>query len=86
MERSWHQWLTLRECDQRLGAPKGTAFRAFKSSLDRWVEGQDFHRLDAHLHADDIQRLRRGNRLYDSTVHVVLLSQQTAEIMGFIER
>ena len=83
MERSWHQWLTLRECDQRVGSPKGTAFRAFKSSRDRWVEGRDFQRLDAQLHAPDIQRLRSGNRLYDSTVHVVLLSPQMAETIGF---
>ncbi len=86
MEGIWSHWVTLRECDQRVGAPKGTAFRAFKGALTSLTEGDDFRRLDASLHAAEIRQLKDGNRLYDSTVHALLLSPEIAERMGFKAR
>ena len=50
-------WLTLRELDDRGGAAKGTAFRAFRTALAELVEGRDFLRLDAVTDADTIATL-----------------------------
>jgi hypothetical protein len=77
-------WITLREWDTRQGAAKGTAFRCFKRLRDGAVEGRDFRRLDALDDADEIRRLRGGNRIYANTVHVVLLSPAFAMMMASI--
>jgi hypothetical protein len=65
-----------------LGAPKGSAFRAFKAHRERWQEGRDYRRLDARAHAAEIETLRQGNRIYPNSVHVVLLSAEAASIIG----
>lgn len=69
-------WRTLREIDEQLRLPKGSAFRAFKRAA--LEDGADFRVLvpgtdDAELHA-----LRDTQRIYRSSVNVVLLSPRGA--------
>ncbi|HQU15253.1 MAG: hypothetical protein B7Z66_09020 [Chromatiales bacterium 21-64-14] len=66
--------LTFREIDERHHRPKGTAFRAFKQRAGRWVEGREFHYLSNHEAGPWIEALRREGRIYDATVHLVLLT------------
>ena len=70
-------WVTLRELDERLRLPKGTAFRAFKRA--GLAEGSDFRVLGAGADATEIARLRAAARIYPSSVNVVLLSARAAE-------
>ena len=71
-------WLTLREVDRRLGAPKGTAFRAFKRLEGGWREGRDFRVLQAQHDAAEIEALRAAGRVYPSSRTIVLLSTEAA--------
>jgi len=71
-------WLTLREIDQRLGAPKGTAFRAFKRLAPAWREGREFRVLDAARDAAEIEALRAAGRVYASSRAIILLSADAA--------
>lgn len=71
-------WLTLRECDEAAGMPKGTAFRAFKARRTQWREGEQYLRLDREADRDLIAQLHHGNRLYASSVHAVLISPDAA--------
>lgn len=67
---------TLRELDERCSCRKGTAFRAFKRALaaQRLVEERDFQYLSATEDAEQIARLRSADRIYPSSINVVLLS------------
>jgi hypothetical protein len=76
-------WRTLRECDEAAGAPKGTAFRAFKAQRARWREGHQYLRLDRDADRDLIAQLHHGNRLYASSVHAVLISPEAASNLVF---
>lgn len=67
--------ISLKELDSRWAARKGTAFRAFKRALSQLQESRDFIRLDAVANRDEIQQLRSADRIYASSVHVVLLSE-----------
>jgi hypothetical protein len=78
-------WITLREWDLRQGTAKGTAFRCFKRLRDGAVEGRDYRRLDALEDAEEIRRLRNGNRIYANTVHAVLLSPAFALMMARLD-
>lgn len=61
--------------DRALGAPKGTAFRTFKRSLAVLAEDEDFLRLDAAADGADIEALKAAGRVYQASVHVVLLTE-----------
>ncbi|MEM7406418.1 MAG: hypothetical protein AAF458_14055 [Pseudomonadota bacterium] len=74
-------WLTFKEIDGRNGWPKGAAFRRFKRALTRLTEGRDYIRLDAMDESGEIDALRAGGRLYSSTVHAVLVSPGTADLI-----
>lgn len=78
-------WLTLRELDDRGGAAKGTAFRAFRTALAELVEGRDFLRLDAVTDADTIATLRAAGRVYAGSVHVVLIRTDAAGRLGLTD-
>jgi BolA protein len=65
---------TFRLLDQHYGLPKGSAFRAFKRVLPGLAEGIDFERLDALDAAARIGELKRRERVYRTSRHVVLLS------------
>jgi hypothetical protein len=75
-------WLTLREIDERDGAPKGTAFRSFKRIEPGLAEGRDYRLLQAARDAAEIAALRKAERIYRASVNVVLLSPATAERVG----
>lgn len=69
--------VSLRELDERLGLPKGAAFRAFKRA--GLAEGRDFRLLDAARDAAEIAALRAAGRIYRGSVNVVLLAPAAAE-------
>jgi len=71
-------WLTLREIDHRLGAPKGTAFRAFKRLERNWREGREFRVLQPERDAAEIEALRAAGRVYPSSRTIILLSPEAA--------
>lgn len=70
-EKTW----SLKEIDQNRGAPKGTAFMAFKQVRDGFDEGHDFYYLSASQDADEIEGLRRNGRVYESTVNAILFTE-----------
>ena len=67
-------WLTLKELDERMRRPKGSAFRAFKALARELDEGRDFRVLDPRQYSARIEALRSAGRIYRSSVNVVLLS------------
>lgn len=72
---------TLRQIDEWLGWPKGTAFRAFKGlrAVDGLVEGRDFLRFDAAGHGGWIEQLRARGQVYGATVHAVVFTTGAAQ-------
>lgn len=70
-EKTW----SLKEIDQNRSAPKGTAFLAFKQIRNGFDEGHDFYYLSASQDADEIERLRRAGRVYESTVNAILFTE-----------
>jgi hypothetical protein len=71
-------WSSLREIDEAAGAPKGSAFRAFKRLLPELVEGRDFLVAAAATHADLRARLLSSGRVYRNSVNPVLLAPAAA--------
>jgi hypothetical protein len=69
--------ITLRELDQSLGLAKGSAFRAFKQL--QFVEARDFWVLKAGTDAAAIAELRAKQRIYITSINVVVLSSSAAE-------
>ena len=74
--------LTLRQIDRLIGVPKGTGFRAFKRVRDDLVEGRDFFRLDGSEYAGYIESLRRQGLVYESTIHLLLLTREAYDRMS----
>lgn len=72
-------WVTLRELDEAAGAPKGTAFRAFKRMESQLDGNLDFRLLDAQADAAEIAALRE--RIYRSSRNVLLFSPETASLL-----
>ena len=70
---------TLREIDERLGLPKGSAFRAFKRQRHSLRENVDFTVLPARTAKAGIERLRAEGRIYRSTINVVILAESGFE-------
>ncbi len=66
--------LTMREIDERMRMPKGSAFRAFKRIEASLREGRDYHLLRAVEDAAAIAPLRAGQRIYAGSVNVILLA------------
>lgn len=66
--------MSFKGLDRALGQAKGGAFRAFKRRAGELVEGEDFLRLDAAAHREDIERLKAAGAVYQTSVHVVLLT------------
>lgn len=75
---AYQNWLTLRELDQALGAAKGTAFRAFKRLESGFAMGIDYCLLDPATPSPLVEELRHGQRLYASSLRVLLLSPEAA--------
>ena len=80
-------WLSFRELDERAGRPKGEAFRAFRRLESGWREGEDYRLLrsaDAEV-ASELIALREQERIYRSSVTVVLLSPtRSAELLSLL--
>lgn len=70
--------LSFRELDERSGRIKGSAFRAFKRIEAELLEGRDFRLLRQGTDDAEIALLRQQNRIYRSSVHIVLLSEAAA--------
>ena len=70
---------TLREIDERLGLPKGSAFRSFKRRRHLLRENVDFTVLPAPTAKAEIERLRAEGRIYRSTINVVILAESGFE-------
>ena len=67
------QFVTLKEYDAKLNAPKGTAFKMFKACLQHLIEDTDFVVLNATEHDQEIALLKSSKRVYTSTVNAVLI-------------
>lgn len=74
-------WKSFRELDEAWGARKGTAFLAFKRALPSLREGIDFVYLSHDQQHDEIARLRAAERIYASSVNVVLIADATARTL-----
>ena len=72
---------TLREIDEHLGRPKGSAFRAFKRQRHSLRENVDFTVLPARTAKAEIERLRAEGRIYRSSINVIILAESGFEQM-----
>lgn len=73
------RWRSLRELDESLQRPKGSAFRAFRLIEERWREARDFVVLHHERDRELIDALRQRQRIYASTVNLVMLSPELAD-------
>lgn len=81
------EWLSFRELDERAGTPKGEAFRAFRRLESGWQEGSDYRllRSDDPAVVDELATLRAAERIYRSSVSVVLLSPaRSGELLALL--
>ena len=69
---------SFRELDEQSGRPKGSAFRAFKRIEAELHQGLDFRLLQQGVDDAEIAALRQHNRIYRSSVNIVLLSEAAA--------
>lgn len=67
-------WRSFRELDEACGQPKGSAFRSFKQIESQLQESHDYLLLNANQQREIIEKLRLQQRIYASSVNVVLLS------------
>lgn len=70
---------SFRELDEQAGRPKGSAFRAFKALEPGLREGQDFRLLRPDTDAAEIAQLQQQNRIYRSSVSIVLVDDGLGE-------
>lgn len=64
---------TFKDIDREFGLAKGHAFIAFKRIRDQLTEGTDFLYFNGHEYPDAVEALKRDQRLYESSVHAVVL-------------
>lgn len=76
-EKTW----SLKEIDQSLEVPKGTAFRAFKQLLEGFDEGHDFYYLRASEDGPEIEALRGSGRIYATTINALLFTHDGYEAL-----
>ena len=74
--------LTLRQIDRLNGAPKGTAFRAFKAARPRLRPGQDYFRVDGAEQPQWLASLKAAGAHYASSVHLVLIARPGYSALG----
>lgn len=67
-------WHSFRELDEVSGLAKGSAFRAFKHVEPGLTEHKDYRVLYAQEQRKLIEKLRTNQRIYTSSVNVVLLA------------
>ena len=66
---------TFKQIDEMVGRPKGAAFRAFKRTQHRLIEGEHFYCVDARVDADAVSQLRQAGKIYTSTVNAVFITE-----------
>lgn len=74
----YRDWPSLREIDTAAGTAKGAAFHAFKTLEATFEEGRDYAVLHADRDREAISELRARQRIYASSINVVLLSPGAA--------
>lgn len=75
------QWRTFRELDRASDVPKGSAFRVFKHIEQDLEESRDYVLLRWQDQRETIEQLRSSQRVYGSSVNVVLLSPSTESLI-----
>jgi len=70
---------SFRELDEAADRPKGSAFRAFKHLEPGLSEGRDFLLLRPGRDDAGIAELRAQDRVYRSSVNIVLVDDALAE-------
>lgn len=73
------KWYTVREIDELLDLPKGSAFRRFKKIEAFLEEGEDFLVLHHEKDRVAIEPLRAEDRIYEASINIVLISAETYE-------
>ena len=73
------RWYTVREIDELLDLPKGSAFRRFKKIESFLEEGEDFLVLHHEHDRAAIEPLRAADRIYEASINVVLIDKETYE-------
>lgn len=73
------KWYTVREIDELLDLPKGSAFRRFKKIEAFLEEGEDFLVLHHEHDRAAIEPLRAADRIYEASINIVLISTETYE-------
>lgn len=74
-------WRSFRELDLVSGQPKGSAFRIFKRLEEQLHESSDYVLLRHDQQRETIENLRSHQRIYASSVNVVLLSPGTESLI-----
>ena len=74
-------WHSFRELDQASGQPKGSAFRIFKRIELQLQESRDYALLRLDQQRETIENLRLSQRIYASSVNVVLLAPSTESLI-----
>lgn len=74
-------WHTFRELDQAAAVSKGSAFKVFKHIERDLEESRDYMLLRLQDQRDVIEMLRSQQRIYASSLNVVLLSPATESLI-----
>ncbi len=75
IEHNGTQTLSFRQIDTLNGFDKGSAFRLFKQCRDVLCEGEDYFYLSATSDQALIDSLRAEDRIYRTTIHLVLITR-----------
>lgn len=71
------EWTSFKELDQALQLAKGESFKRFKAVEKGLIEGRDFLWLSATDDGEAIAQLKQQERVYSTSINVVLLSAAT---------
>ncbi len=72
---------SFKQLDEQYLKPKGTTFRIFKSLLPEWKEGVHYYYLNHQQYFEIIKQLKNKEWIYQSDIHVVLLSPLGQQIL-----
>jgi hypothetical protein len=72
------EWTSFKELDTALSRCKGESIKAFNAIESELLEGEDYLWLSALEHGQQIAELKQQNRVYSTSINVVLVSAATA--------
>lgn len=72
------EWFSFKELDNLNQTTKGESFRLFKKVEQELKEGVDYLWLSATEHSEQIAVLKQQDRVYSTSINVVLVSAATA--------